>query len=170
MVEVGRDLGRSSGPTPCSSRAIYSQSPRTMFRWLLSICKDGDSTTSLGNLCQCLATLTVKKCFLIFRQSLLCFIFVPIAFGPVTGHHWKAPGSILFAPSLQVFQHFDKIPLSLLFSRQNSLSSLSLSSQETCSTACITLVALCSLQRVHGSLVLGSLALDPVLQMQPHQC
>ena len=34
--------------------------------------KDGDSTTSLGKLCQCLVTLTVKKCFLMFIWHLLC--------------------------------------------------------------------------------------------------
>ena len=35
--------------------------------------KDGDSAVSLGNLCQCSVTLTVKKCFLMFRGNLLCF-------------------------------------------------------------------------------------------------
>ena len=39
---------------------------RTMSRRLLNISKDGDSTTSLGNLCQCSAPHTVKKCSLMF--------------------------------------------------------------------------------------------------------
>ena len=56
------------------------------------------------------------------------FQCVPGASGPVTGHHWKEPGSILFAPFLQVFISIEKTPLSLLFSRLNSPSSLSLSS------------------------------------------
>ena len=37
------------------------------------------------------------------------FQFVPIAFGPVTGHQWKEPGSVLFSPSLQVFIYIDDI-------------------------------------------------------------
>lgn len=41
-----------------------------MFRQLFSISKDGDFTAFLGNLCQCLATLTGKTCFLAFTQSL----------------------------------------------------------------------------------------------------
>ena len=35
---------------------------------------------------------------------------MPVASGPVTGHHWKEPGSVLFASSLQVFIHIDEIP------------------------------------------------------------
>ena len=38
------------------------------------------------------------------------FPWVPIASCPVTGYHWKEPGSILFAPSLQVFVYIGKIP------------------------------------------------------------
>ena len=37
------------------------------------------------------------------------FQSVPIASGPATGHH-QEPGSILFAPSLQLFMHIDEIP------------------------------------------------------------
>jgi len=36
------------------------------------------------------------------------FNFVPIAVFPVSGHHWKEPGSV-FAPSLQVFTGTDEI-------------------------------------------------------------
>ncbi|PKU40464.1 hypothetical protein llap_9225 [Limosa lapponica baueri] len=49
----------------------------TLSRWLLNTSKNGDSTTSLGNLCQYLVTLTVKKCFPVFRRNLLCFRFCP---------------------------------------------------------------------------------------------
>jgi len=48
-----------------------------MSRWLLKITKDGDSTTSLGNWCQCLVPLTVKRCFLMFRENFLCFSLCP---------------------------------------------------------------------------------------------
>ena len=69
------------------------------------------------------------------------FQFVPIASGPVTGHHRAEPGSIYLAPLLQVLINTDEIPLSLLFSRLNSLSSFSLSSQESCSCPFVSLVA-----------------------------
>lgn len=42
---------------------------RTMYRWLLNVSKDADSITPLGNLCQCSVTFTVKKPFLIFRET-----------------------------------------------------------------------------------------------------
>ncbi|GAB0205150.1 long-chain fatty acid transport protein 6-like [Grus japonensis] len=39
------------------------------------------------------------------------FQFVPIASCPVTRHHWKQPGSVIFTPCLQVFAHSNLIPL-----------------------------------------------------------
>ena len=62
---------------PCSSRATYSWRPRTVPKWLLNISKDGDSTASLGSLCQCLVPPTVRKCFLMFRENLPCFSSYP---------------------------------------------------------------------------------------------
>lgn len=35
-----------------------------MYRWLLSVSRDDDTTTSLGNLCPCSVTLTIKSLFL----------------------------------------------------------------------------------------------------------
>ena len=51
------------------------------------------------------------------------FPFVPIASWPVTGHHWKQPDSIFFAPSLQPFIYIDEVPLelSLLKTEQSQL-------------------------------------------------
>jgi len=70
------------------------------------------------------------------------FQFVPTASGPVTRHHSKEPRYILFAPSLQVFMHFKKIPLRLVFSRLKSPSFLSLSSYVMCSRPFAIFVAL----------------------------
>ena len=47
----------------------------------------------------------------------LMFQCLAITSGPVTGHHLKEPGSTLFARSLQVFIHIDKI---ILFFRLHS--------------------------------------------------
>lgn len=60
------------------------------------------------------------------QSELPVFQSVPIASCSGTGHHWREPGSVLFAPSLQLFMGTDKIPQSLLFSRLNSPGSLSL--------------------------------------------
>jgi len=71
------------------------------------------------------------------------FQFVPIASGPVTGHHWKQPGCILFAPSFRVFIYADEIPPdpSLLQAEQSLLPQPFLI-QERCSGSFIILVAL----------------------------
>ena len=74
VVKVGRNLWRSSCPIPLLKHGHLDPGlPRTMSRWLLNISKDGGSTTSLSNLCQCLVTCTVKKCFPMFGGNLLCF-------------------------------------------------------------------------------------------------
>ena len=53
------------------------------------------------------------------------FQLMLIASGPITGHHWQEPGSVLFALSLQVFRHIDEILLpepSLLQAEESQLS------------------------------------------------
>lgn len=113
MVKVGKDLCRSSGSTPLLKQDHLQQVAQTMSIWFLKSSKDGDPTASPGNLCQTvLHHHTMKKCFLMFRQSLV-FQFVPIASHSVTGHHWKEHDSVLFAPSLQLSIHIDKISWTL---------------------------------------------------------
>lgn len=52
-VQCGKEPQASSDPTPpCSTRATLSHLPRTMSRWLWNTSRDGDSTTSLGDLCR----------------------------------------------------------------------------------------------------------------------
>ena len=116
MFEVGRDLWRSSGPTSLLRQGHlelaahgYVQNTFEYFweRLLHSISKNEYLKTSQSNLCQCSVTLTVQKHFLMLRATV--FQFVAIASGPVTGHHWKDPGYVVFAPSLQVFIYINKI-------------------------------------------------------------
>ena len=78
MAGVGRDLCRSSSPTPCRSRVTYSRLHRTLSRRVLNISREGDSTTSLGSLFQCSITLRGKKFFLMFRRNFLCFSLCPL--------------------------------------------------------------------------------------------
>lgn len=68
-----------------------------MSRQHLNISKDGDTTTSLGNLLQSVLGPSDKKCFLLFTGNILCFtLLVPTAPCSVIKHHWKEPGCIFF--------------------------------------------------------------------------
>lgn len=89
----------------CSGRVSCARLYRTMSTQVLSTTIDGDSTTFLGNLLQCLTTLMEIKCFLVFRWSFLfCFfLFVPIASFPVSGYYREEFGSLFFIPFHQEF-------------------------------------------------------------------
>lgn len=65
-----------------------------MSRQLLSISREGKSTTGLGNLFQCSVTCTVKL-FLMFRLNCPVFQFVPM---PKQRRAWSVP----WIPSLQM--------------------------------------------------------------------
>lgn len=92
MVEIGRDPWRSSVPPVCSSRGSFL--PKAITR-LLYIFKEGDSTTSLGNLWQWSVTLAVKKWSLMFKKHHL-FQFVPVALvlSPDTAEKNLSPHSL----------------------------------------------------------------------------
>ena len=81
--------------TPCQSRVTYSRLHRTASRQVLNISRDGDSTTSLGNLFQCFVTLKVSKLFLLFRWNFLCFIvcLLPLVLSVGTTEKSLAPSS-----------------------------------------------------------------------------
>ena len=80
-----------------------------MPRWLLKIFKEETPTASLGNLCQCSITHTVRTCFLMARWNLLCSGLCPLPLVLALGTAEKSL-ALLFAPSLQVFVHIDEIP------------------------------------------------------------
>lgn len=104
---------------------------------------DEDSTNSLGNLFPCPVILTVKKWFLMLRGNCLVFHSAPVAPCPVTEHQWKEPGSIIFAPSFQLFIHINEIHSEPpLLQANQPLSSLSLSWWKKYSSALIIFVAL----------------------------
>lgn len=74
-----------------------------------------------------------NKCFLTFNY------FVPTGSFPFIEHPWEESRPVLplmegsFIALHQAFMHIDKIPLSIVFSRQNSLSSVSFPSYKRCS-------------------------------------
>ena len=94
MVEVGRDLYRSSGPTPLLKQGhldLVAQDHVQMafedLRWW-----------RLHNLYQGSVTLTMKVFPDVQREPLMSQ-FVPLAWLIASGHHWKESGVIFFAPS-----------------------------------------------------------------------
>ena len=78
MFGVGTDLCGSPSPTPCWSRVTQSRLHSTFSRQVWNISREGDSTPSLGSLCQCSITLRGKKFFLIFSWNFLCFGLCPL--------------------------------------------------------------------------------------------
>ena len=80
-------------------QVLYNRLYRKTSREVLSISREGDSTTSLGSLFQCSAIHEVKKFFLIFRWNLLCSSLCPLPLIIISGHHWKEVGPILLTPN-----------------------------------------------------------------------
>jgi len=66
---------RPSGPTPCKEQGHLQlhQVLRALSSLTFSVCRNGASTGSLGNLCHCLNTLTVRNFFLVFHLDLPAF-------------------------------------------------------------------------------------------------
>jgi len=124
-----------------------------MSRQLLNISEERDSASSLGNLCQCSGSLPVKIVFDDVQREPSVFQFVPIASGPVTAHRGKEPGSVFFAPSLQVFVQIKKIPPepSLPQAEQSQLSQPLLTEEMLQSLNHLHGPSLDSLQYVHVS-------------------
>lgn len=129
-AEIGGDLWRSSGPTCPLRQAHVEHIARDHVQLaLLKTSRNGDSTSSLGNLCQRSITLTANKSCLMLRRN-LPLVFQFLHTGPVPGNG-RAP---LPAHSpLTYLYSFMRSALTLLFSRLNSVSSFHLSSDGRCS-------------------------------------
>lgn len=104
-LEVERDL-------PAQSRVNQSRLLRNIPSQFFNISKDENSTASLGNLFQCLTTLTLS--FFLPSNGIYWFWCVPTAVSPFTGYHCGESGSFFFASSHQVFIYNDKSHPNLL--------------------------------------------------------
>jgi len=113
-----------------------------------------------------------KKVFPDVQWEPPVFVFVPTASGPVTGHHWKEPGSVLFTSSVQVFAYIEKIPPepSLLPAEQSQLSQAFIMGRMLQTPHCFRGPLLDSLQYVHVFISMDNPELDTVHQVWPHQC
>lgn len=123
---------------PLLKQGYLLQNAKGHVQVLLEISKE-ETLQSLGSLWQCSSTYTAQF-FLVFRGNLQCS-FVPTASCPRTGHHWKGPGSVLFAASCQVLIFIDENTLSLLCCRLDRPSSLILFLLQRCFRPLIILVA-----------------------------
>lgn len=87
--------------------------PGTTSRWLLSVSEVGDSRSSLGNLCQCLVTLTVKSVSSCSGGLFLYLTLWPLALVLSLG----ASEEKLPPWSFKALQVLIRTPVSLIFSR-----------------------------------------------------
>ncbi|KAK4827886.1 hypothetical protein QYF61_022309, partial [Mycteria americana] len=62
----------------CISFLPFSLTSRAKSNLTLNVSRDGASTTSLGNLCQCFTTLSIKNFFLVSNLNLPSFSFRPL--------------------------------------------------------------------------------------------
>ena len=140
MTWVGRDLKDHQAPTSLMWVGCSHQ-----HGWLramaLSTPRDGASTTSMGSLFQSLTTLRVKNFLLISNLNLPSFSLKP--FPPIlslSAHSRSQSPSCVHVP-FKYWKATARFPQSILSSRLNKPSSISLSSQERCSSPLIISVA-----------------------------
>lgn len=142
--------GASSCLTPVVKLGCLEWLPRTMSRWLLSISEHGDSRTSLGNLCQCMVTLTAKMFFIMFRWTFSVFDFVPLALVLSLG----ATEEKLPPLSFSALQVLIRTPLSLISSRLTVPALSACSHRRDAPSPIIIFMALCwTLSRMSVSLL-----------------
>lgn len=114
-----------NGNPAANNSLLYRPSP-TGFR----MSPKTETPQHLWETCATAVSLTVKKCLFVFRFNF--FFFFSLCPLHLLGEKIVSPSSS-FRLSDQVFMHVDKIPWSLLFSKLNSPSCLSLCSYERCS-------------------------------------
>lgn len=87
-----------------------------------------DCTVSLGNLFQRSATLTVKQIIWLHSYKIDVFVFVPVVFFPVNGHHCRGWLPLPHCLPSSIYAHWNwthtNVPLNCLFSKMNNLNSL----------------------------------------------
>lgn len=139
---VGRNPWRSSSPNPCQGRVTCSMWHKIVTRWGLNVCREEDSTTSLGSLLQCSSTLNVKKFFLMLSWKFLWFSLWTLL---LVLSLQCAPLKKVCHPPFGIWLwdiYIHQWDLLSVFSRLNRLSSCSLSSYKRCSRPLIVFVVI----------------------------
>ena len=147
ITESWNALGPWRSPSsslPSRGRDIFHQTRllKATSNLALSTPREGASTTSLGQLFQCLTALIGKNFFLISNLNLHSFSSKPLPLALSRHALVKSPSPAFSHVTFKYWKTSITSPCSLPFSRVNSPNSLSLSSQERCSIPLIIFVAL----------------------------
>jgi len=110
MLEVGRDLWRSSSPTPLLKRVHLQPVTQDCVQMGFEHVQGRRLHHLCGHPVPVLSNLHSEKMSADVQTEPYLFQFVPTAHGSVTGHNWKQPGSVFFISYLQIFVYVDKIP------------------------------------------------------------
>ena len=119
MVEVGRDFWKSSDPNPQPKKGHVQLAAQDHAWTAFKYCPRWRLHSLLGQPVLTLHHAHSKKpnqnktVFPDFQTKPSVLQFLPTASSPTTGHHWKQPGSVFLAPSLQVFIYIHKPSLLL---------------------------------------------------------
>lgn len=101
IVEIGRNLWRSSSPIPFTEQVKLGQVAQHSIPLDFEYHRDGGSAASLSNTLQCWTTLIGER----VQQEFPVFMFVPIVSCSVSGHCWN----VFFIPLHQEFIHTDQM-------------------------------------------------------------
>jgi len=171
MPEVRRDLWKSSGPIPLLKQGHLERVAQDHVKTSSEYLQGWRLPKLPGKPIPVLGHSHSKDVFPDVQMAPPVFQFVPVASGPVTRHHWKEPGPVVFAPSLQLFLDIGEIPPepSLLQVKQSQISQSFLIGMMFSFLHHLCDILLDSFQQIHVSLVLGSPELDRALQAWPYQ-
>jgi len=144
MAEFGRDPWRSSGPTLLLKQDHQEPGAQDHVQMAFE-CLQGGRLHNLSG--QPLAILghthRVKKYFLMFRWTLLCFSLCPLPVVLSLGTTERSLALSASQPPCRYLYTLRRCPLIRLFSRLNSPSSLSPAAQETWSCCLVIFMAIC---------------------------
>ena len=103
MLEVKRDLWRSSGQHRLLKQDHLQPISQDHVQMAFEYLQGWRHHNFFGQPLPVLGHPHSSTVFPDVQKEPLVFQFVPVASCRLIGHHWKEPGSIFFAPSLQVF-------------------------------------------------------------------
>lgn len=139
---------------------VQSKLPKAKSGWYLNVSNNEGSIASLGNLFQCLNTQS-KKAFFLHLNVKYCISVCALC---LFSCHWAQLRRVCL---YHLYSPYQVSPLHLVFSRLNSLSSLSLSLYETCSCPLKIFVTLC---RTLSSMSMFLLSLGAQIWTQHCRC
>lgn len=111
MIEFGRDPWRLAS---CSSRISWKILFRLVFKQLLNISREEDSTSS-GQFVSVSSHSQSRDAYPHIHLNIPAFLLVSITSHPITGPHGEQTGPILLTSTFQLFIYIDQNPTELPF-------------------------------------------------------